>query len=185
MRISLPFEGRALVGMRWGFVPKWYRALNDGPLLINARAETLAEKPAFAAAARERRCIVPASGYYEWAKSPEGARLPWYYTRKDGAPLALAAIWQEWESEAGPQASCALVTSASNAMVGEVHHRMPVILEPDAWGKWLGEAGKGAALLMKPAPEATLRAHRVSRRVNSNRAEGPELIEPWEGDEGA
>jgi putative SOS response-associated peptidase YedK len=178
-------EGRALVAMRWGFVPQWYKTPNNGPLLINARAETIAGKPAFAEAVRARRCIIPASGYYEWASTAEGVKLPWYYTRKDGAPLAFAGIWQDWESADGPLATCAVVTTGSNAMAGKVHHRMPVILEPEAWGKWLGEEGRGAALLMTPAPEATLRAHRVNRAVNSNRAKGSELIEPLEGDEGA
>lgn len=176
--------GRALVSMRWGFIAQWYKAPSDGPLLINARAETIAQKPAFAAAARVRRCIIPASGYYEWA-TREGVKLPWYYTRKDGAPLAFAGIWQDWESADGPVASCAMVTVGANAMTAQVHHRMPVILEANAWGKWLGEAGRGAARLMEPASEDILSAHRVSRAVNSNRAEGCELIEPWEGDEGA
>lgn len=177
-------EGRALVAMRWGFVPAWYKTLTDGPLLINARAETIADKPAFGAAARARRCIVPVSGYYEWA-TEDGEKLPWYYHRKDGAPLALAGIWQQWQAGDTALASCALVTTAANALASKVHHRMPVILAPDAWGKWLGEAGKGAARLMQPAPEDVLCAYRVGVAVNSNRAAGCELIEPWEDDEGA
>jgi putative SOS response-associated peptidase YedK len=175
---------RALVAMRWGFVPSWYKAPTDGPLLINARAETLAEKPAFAAAARARRCLVPVSGYYEWARAGE-AKLPWYYKRADGAPLALAGIWQDWQAEEGPMASCALVTTAANRFAGQVHHRMPVIIEPQAWGLWLGEEGRGAARLMGPAGETVLTAHRVSPKVNSNRAEGAELIAPYEPDESA
>lgn len=177
--LRLGGEGRGIVSMRWGFIPHWYKAPNAGPLLINARAETIAEKPAFKAAARERRCIVPASGYYEWAKDASGQRLPWYYTRQDGEPLAFAGVWQSWEGPDGPIETCAMVTTQANTMTGKVHHRMPVILEPDAWGKWLGEEGKGAALLMAPAPDDTLKAHRVSTAVNSNRASGPELIEPW------
>ena len=177
-------SGRALVSMRWGFIPAWYKTPTDGPLLINARAETIAKKPAFGAAARARCCLVPVSGYYEWA-AQGGAKLPWYYHRRDGAPLALAGIWQTWQVGDTPLATCALVTTASNALAGQVHHRMPVVLEPDAWGKWLGEAGKGAAALMRPAPEDVLSAYRVSAAVNSNRAAGCELIEPWLDDEGA
>ncbi len=173
-------EGRALVSMRWGFLPHWYKSLNDGPLLINARAETIADKPAFGTAVRERRCILPASGYYEWAKDAEGNRLPWYFTRTDGAPLALAGIWQSWEGGNGPLNSCAIVTTGANARAGAVHHRMPVILEEQSWAKWLGEEGKGAAALMGPAEEDVLKAWRVSTEVNSNRASGAQLIEPLE-----
>lgn len=173
-------EGRALVSMRWGFLPHWYKSLNDGPLLINARAETIADKPAFGTAVRERRCILPASGYYEWAKDAEGNRLPWYFTRTDGAPLALAGIWQSWEGGNGPLNSCAIVTTGANARAGAVHHRMPVILEEQSWAKWLGEEGKGAAALMGTAEEDVLKAWRVSTEVNSNRASGAQLIEPLE-----
>ncbi len=167
---------RQMVAMRWGFIPKWYKAPNDGPLLINARAETIAEKPAFRTACRERRCLLPVDGFYEWTKGPDGARLPYYFSRKDGAPLVFAGIWQPW----GPEAmrSCAMVTVAANETMAAVHHRMPVILEPEDWPLWLGEAGKGAARLMKPAAETVLKCHRVDPAVNSNRAKGPLLIAP-------
>lgn len=170
---------RSLRAMRWGFIPKWYRKPGDGPLLINARAETIAEKPAFRAAARERRGIVVASGFYEWTKDAEGGRDPWYITRSDGMPLAMAAVWQIWDSpEAERMATCAVVTCAANAPMSRIHTRMPVVLERDDWPLWLGEAGKGAASLMRAAPDDALRWHRVDRAVNSNRAAGPELIEP-------
>ena len=169
---------RRLRPMRWGFLPHWYKATNDGPLLINARAETIAEKPAFRAAVRERRCIVVASGFYEWTRLEEGTRLPWYIFRRDGAPLALAGIWQEWERGEEGHVTCAVVTTAANAPMREVHHRMPVILERQDWPLWLGEAGKGAAVLMRAARDDVLDLYRVDRRVNSNRATGPELIEP-------
>ena len=89
--------GRRLVSMRWGFLPHWYKTATDGPLLINARAETIAEKPAFRAACRERRCLIPATGFYEWTKDGEGNRLPWYISAADGSPVAFAGIWQAWE----------------------------------------------------------------------------------------
>ncbi len=169
---------RHLGAMRWGFLSHWQKSETDGPLLINARAETIAEKPAFRAAVRARRCLIPASGFYEWSKDDEGNRLPWYFTRADGAPIALAGIWQDWEQGDVALRTCAIVTCAANRAVSAVHHRMPVIVEPDDWAKWLGEAGHGAALLMRPAGEDVLRFHRVSRAVNSNRAAGPELIAP-------
>lgn len=169
---------RRLRPMRWGFIPHWYKAPNDGPLLINARAETIAEKPAFGAAARDRRCLIVASGFFEWTVTPDKTRLPWYITRRDGAPLAFAGVWQDWEAGGQAHTTCAVVTTGANAAMSRVHHRMPVILAPADWPLWLGEAGKGAALLMKAAPEDTVQMHRVSRAVNSNRARGPELIDP-------
>ena len=171
---------RQLTAMRWGFVPHWYTAHNDGPLLINARAETLAQKPAFRTACRERRCLIAATGFYEWTKTPEGARLPWYIRRGDAAPIAFAAIWQSWGQGEAAQNTCAIVTTAANAKMQAVHHRQPLIVEPDDWSLWLGERGRGAARLMVPGAEDTLEFHRVDPAVNSNRASGPELIEPFD-----
>ncbi|MFD1341366.1 SOS response-associated peptidase [Litorisediminicola beolgyonensis] len=169
---------RRLSALRWGFLPHWYKTQTDGPLLINARAETLAEKPAFRAAARARRCLIPATGFYEWTKNADGTRLPWYIARSDGAPLAFAGLWQDWEREGERLRTCAIVTCAANSEMAAIHHRMPVILDAADWPLWLGEAGHGAATLMAPAEEGHLAMHRVSREVNSNRASGPELIEP-------
>lgn len=138
-------EGRRLGAMRWGFVPHWYKTPTDGPLLINARAETLAEKPAFRAAARERRCIVPATGFYEWVKDADGKRLPYYITSADGSPLAFAGLWQAWGRDGDTIDTCAIVTCPANATMSAIHHRMPVILDPADWALWLGEEGKGAA----------------------------------------
>ncbi|WP_085525282.1 SOS response-associated peptidase [Maritimibacter sp. HL-12] len=167
--------GRRLRPMRWGFIPHWYDSPTDGPLLINARAETVAEKPAFRAACRERRCLVPVTGFYEWHRSG-GAKLPWFVQRADGVPLVLAGIWQEWGADHAP--TFAIVTTEANAAMAPIHHRIPVVIEQGDWGLWLGEEGKGAARLMHPPGEDVLAFHRVSTRVNSNRAEGPELIEP-------
>ncbi|MEE9427232.1 MAG: SOS response-associated peptidase [Paracoccaceae bacterium] len=172
--------GRRLVSMRWGFIPKWYKKPNGGPLLINARAETVAEKPAFRDACRARRCLIVASGFYEWTKGADGNRLPWYITRADGEPIVLAGIWQSWGGDDEPVNACAVVTTGANTAMSKIHHRMPVILSPADFGLWLGEVGKGAATLMKSAPENALKFHRVRPTVNSNRASGPELIEPFD-----
>lgn len=170
---------RRLTTMRWGFLPQWYKSTTAGPLLINARAETLADKPAFRAAARQRRALVVANGFYEWTKTPEGARDPWYITPTDGGMLVMAAVWQDWTSPEGDTLrSCALVTTAANRPMSQIHHRMPVILQAQDWPLWLGEAGHGAARLMRAAPEDALRWHRVDRAVNSNRAVGAQLIAP-------
>lgn len=173
-----PESGRRLVAMRWGLVPQWYKTPSDGPLLINARAESIAQKPAFRAAARQRRCLVPASGFYEWTKDAQGHRLPWYIHGADGNPLAFAAVWQEWDGAGERLVTCAIVTCPANRDLASLHHRMPVILSARDWPLWLGEAGKGAAALMRPAPEGTLRFHRVDPQVNSNRATGATLIAP-------
>jgi putative SOS response-associated peptidase YedK len=148
-------EGRRLVPMRWGFLPHWYKSPADGPLLINARAETLAEKPAFRAAARERRCVIPADAFYEW-QGEKGAKTPYTIRRRDGAMLAFAGLWQDWTGPDGRLPTCAIVTCAANATLAPIHHRMPVVLAPGDVALWLGEAGHGAATLMRPAPEDTL-----------------------------
>lgn len=173
--VSLANGGRRLGAMRWGFLPHWYKSPTDGPLLINARAETIAEKPAFRAACRERRCIVPISGFFEWTRDGD-VKLPWYITRRDGAPMALAGVWQAWGPDHAP--SCAMVTTAANTPMARIHHRIPVILEQADWGKWLGEEGKGAARLMHAPSDDALDFVRVDVAVNSNRASGPQLIEP-------
>lgn len=169
---------RLLQPMRWGFLPHWYKTPTDGPLLINARAETIAEKPAFRAACRERRCLIPATGFYEWTKDEDGKRLPWYIFRADAAPLAFAGIWQDWEREGEALRTCAIVTTGANERMQQIHHRMPVILEAEDWPLWLGEGGKGAARLMTAAPDDGLDFYRVDPAVNSNRARGEGLIEP-------
>jgi putative SOS response-associated peptidase YedK len=173
---------RHLRGMRWGFVPHWYKTPADGPLLINARAETIAAKPAFREAVRARRCLVPASGFYEWSAGAGGARLPWYVTRADGGPMALAGIWQDWERDGLALTGCAIVTCAAGPDMAPIHHREPVLLERADWAKWLGEDGPGAAPLMRPCAAGVLRAWRVGMAVNSNRADGPALCEPLPAD---
>lgn len=169
---------RRLMAMRWGFIPHWYKSPSDGPLLINARAESIAEKPAFRAAARERRCLIPADGFYEWTKDEAGNRLPWFFRRADGEPLAFAGIWQDWEREGERLTTCAIVTTEAEGSLTRIHHRVPVIVRPEDRALWLGEAGKGASLLMKSPPEGELHFFRVDTNVNSNRASGPGLIEP-------
>ena len=165
---------RRMRAMRWGFLPSWYKSPADGPLIINARSDTIAAKPAFREAVRTRRCLVPASGFYEWQTGPDGAKLPWYFTRTDGQPMALAGIWQRW----GEGDTCAIVSTDAGPGMAGLHHREALLLEPADWPLWLGEAGHGAALLMKPSEAGVLQCFRVDRAVNSNRAAGPQLIEP-------
>lgn len=169
---------RALRPMRWGFIPHWYKKPNGGPLLINARAETIAEKPAFRAAARDRRCLIPATGFYEWTKGEDDTRLPWYFSRADGKPLVFAGIWQVWDKGDAPLTCCAIVTTGASDWMSATHHREPVVVEPADWATWLGETDDKAAPLMRAASDATYQRWRVDRAVNSNRAQGEALIEP-------
>ena len=180
--VVISAEGRRRYGpMRWGFLPRWYKTPTDGPLLFNARSETIAEKASFKEAVRKRRCLIPASGFYEWTKEGE-TRLPWYITRADGAPMIFAGIWQSWQGPEGSRiASCAIVTAEAGPEMARLHERVPVILDPEDWALWLGEEGHGAARAMQAPGEGVLDFRRVGIGVNSNRAEGPELIEPIDG----
>lgn len=166
---------RRLEAMRWGFIPRGYKSPADGPLLINARAETIATKPAFREACRSRRCLIPASGFYEWTKDTEAQRLPWYITSANDAPLAFAGVWQRWGGDTSIP-TCAILTTTANVPLSHIHHRMPVIIAPEDWPLWLGEVGFGAASLMHPAPDAALKCWRVDPAVNSSRASGAGLI---------
>ncbi|WP_068303247.1 SOS response-associated peptidase [Pararhodobacter sp. CCB-MM2] len=180
--VVISAEGQRRYGpMRWGFIPRWYKTPTDGPLLFNARSETIAEKPSFKEAARKRRCLIPASGFYEWTKEGE-TRLPWYITRSDAEPMVFAGVWQSWQGPEGARvASCAIVTAEAGPEMARLHERVPVVLEPEEWALWLGEEGHGAARLMDAPGEGALSFARVGTTVNSNRAEGPELIEPIDG----
>lgn len=169
--------------MCWGFLPDWYKKLTNGPLLINARAESIAEKPAFRNAARQRRCLIPASGFYEWQGAAK-PKTPYYISRAH--IFAFAGIWQRWRSPEGQETdTCAIVTCAANDKLAPTHHRMPVVIQPEQYGLWLGEEGKGAALLMKPAPDDFFTTHVVGPAVNSARSDGPVLMEPQDADPAA
>jgi putative SOS response-associated peptidase YedK len=150
--VCVSHEGdRTLVAMRWGLLPFWYKTPKGGPLIINARAEELAEKPAFSRAARERRCLVPADGFYEW-QGEKRARTPYVVRPRAGGPIAFAGIWEEWRG----LDTCAIVTCPANATLTPIHDRMPVVVAPADFPLWLGEAGQGAARLMVPAPDEAL-----------------------------
>ena len=176
----ITFNGleRKLESLRWGFVPNWYRAVNAGPLLINARSETVSQKPAFANASRERRCLIPCSGFYEWSEDLEGNKIPWFLKRNDGAPLVFGGVWQEWGDESAIVKTCAIVTTASNSKLSKIHHRLPLVLERSDWGFWLGEEGHGASCLMMPTANDILTAYKVSNNINSNMSSGPDLMSP-------
>jgi putative SOS response-associated peptidase YedK len=174
-----PRHGRKLALFRWGLIPSWSPD-TKGPPLINARAETVAIKPSFQELLRHRRCLIPASGFYEWAKSG-GRKQPYLFRLRDGGPFAFAGLWDVWEGPAGKVPSCAVITTAANELVAPLHDRMPVILPPDQFGLWLDRAVTDPAALLpllKPYPAELMEAVAVNTRVNSARNEGPECIEP-------
>ncbi len=171
--------GRDLVPMRWGLVPAWWKKrLRDVPSTFNARAETLATKPMFRDAFRSRRCLIPASGYYEWLPTPTG-KQPYYYTARDGAPLTFAGLWDEWKNieTDEPLRSCTMIVTDANALASKVHDRMPVLLQPPDFDAWL--TGRAGLERLKPAPDGYLQAWPAARRVNSSRApsDDPTLID--------
>lgn len=167
---------------RWGLVPRWVKDPREFPLLINARVETMAEKPAFRDALKHGRCIIPASGYYEWHANPDKSKQPYYITHEDGRPMALAGLYSTWVGPEGEEIdSVATITVPANPQLSVIHDRMPAILEGDAIEQWLdvrGVAAKHAYQLALPLADGALKFHPVSTRVNSARDDDPGLIEP-------
>jgi putative SOS response-associated peptidase YedK len=174
-----PSGERVVQTLRWGLLPSWAKDETIANRLINARAETLAEKPSFRSAYRKRRCIVPADGFYEWAKRPYG-KQPYYIHASDGSILALAGLWERWTppDDGDVIDSFTIVTTAANGRVQPLHDRMPVILGPEAVASWLDPASEPEAVseLLGPCPDAWLALHPVARAVGNVRNEGPELI---------
>ncbi len=164
--------------LRWGFTPPWAKDPSVGFRMINARAETVAEKPAFRDAFRRHRCLIVADGFYEWTR--DGRRQPFHITRSDGAPFAFAGLWTGWKDPATEEwlRSCTIVTTEANAAIAPIHPRMPVILAPELEEVWLDPDASPEHLrtLLAPlAPEQT-RARAVSKAVNDARYDGPECL---------
>lgn len=175
--------GRELVMMRWGLVPAWSKDAAIGSRMINARAETVAEKPSFRDPYKSRRCLIPADGFYEWRKSEGGAKQPYRMTLAGGAPLAMAGLWEHWEKapDATALETCTIITTAANASVRPIHHRMPVILKAAAHDAWLDAATPPDALSALLCPyDGALEAHAVSTRVNNPRHDDAACLEPPE-----
>ena len=182
---------RELRVVRWGLVPFWAKDPKIGSRMINARAETVAEKPAFRRAFARRRCLLPADGYYEWQVQPGAAKQPVYISPADGSPLAFAGLYELWRDPAvakqDPDSwlwTATIITTSAPDEIGVIHDRMPMIIDQERWGDWLDPALSDVAdvrALLVPAAVSGLRTYPVSPQVNSVRNNGPQLIEPLTG----
>jgi putative SOS response-associated peptidase YedK len=168
-----------LVEVRWGLVPRWAKDPSIGARMINARAETVVEKPAFRNAFRRHRCLLPADGFYEW-KALAGGKQPVHIGMKDGRPFGLAGLYERWLAPDGAVLdTCTIVTTDANALLRPLHDRMPVIIAPSEYARWLDPANEPTDLLA-PYPPDAMTWHPVSARVNAVRNDDPSLIEPAE-----
>jgi putative SOS response-associated peptidase YedK len=181
---------RRLEPIHWGLVPIWAKDMKVGNRMINARAETLAEKNAYKRAFKKRRCIIPADGFYEWKKVPgQKKKQPYFIERTDGEPFAFAGLWEVWrgpDREGDPIASCTIITGEPNEKMAEIHDRMPIMLPPSAWDAWLDGDVDDLDMLGKflvPAPAKLITIHPVSTEVNNVRNQGPHLMDPVDPDE--
>jgi putative SOS response-associated peptidase YedK len=184
--IAAPRGSRSLNALRWGLVPPWADDPKVGYRMINARSETAATKPAFRGAWKHRRrCLIPATGFYEWQKGPEpkAPKTPYWIQRADGRPFAFAGLWETWrgkEADAPPLHSFTILTTSPNPYLERIHDRMPVILgEEKEWARWLDPqvASPEVADLLRPYPPEEMHAHPVSTYVNKPGNEGPACVE--------
>ena len=169
-------NGKELVPLRWGLVPFWAKDPSIGNRMINARAETIAEKPSFRAAYRKRRCLILADGFYEWRRETDG-KTPYYISLASADPLAFAGLWESWTDKSTGESlqTATIVTTAANTFMAPLHHRMPVVLVPETATGWLDSPDDVLSAFQDTAPE--LRAWPVSRRVNSPANDDAELID--------
>jgi putative SOS response-associated peptidase YedK len=166
----------------WGLVPGWAKDPAIGNRMINARGETVAEKPSFRAAFRHRRCLVPATGFYEWQRIGGQHKQPWHIHHPDNRPLAFAGIWENWEGPDGSSLqTCAIITTEANSRMAPIHHRMPVILRPDDFATWLdprSDHHDQLESLLVPCPDETLVTSPIDTWVNRPANEGPDCLRP-------
>ena len=172
-------EPRKLDIFKWGLIPSWAKDPKIGNSLINARGETVAEKPAFRAAFKRRRCLIPADGFYEWKRTGK-TKTPLYIQMKSGEPFALAGLWETWQAPDGSSVNtCTIITTEPNALMKDIHDRMPVILPPSAYDTWLTPdelPAEKALPLLKPFAASKMKAREVSKLVNSPRIDSPEVL---------
>jgi putative SOS response-associated peptidase YedK len=175
-------DKRHFAWARWGLIPHWAKDVDIGYSTINARAETVADKPVFRDAFRRRRCLIPADGFYEWqAKPGSKAKQPWFLVLRNRLPMALAGLWERWRSPEGEEVeSCSIIVTEANTLMQPIHDRMPVILAPGHWDAWLETSSYDARTLqnlLKPYPNEDMAAWKVSTKVNSPKNDFEECIE--------
>jgi putative SOS response-associated peptidase YedK len=172
-------QGREAVPLRWGLVPSWAKDVKMGARMINARGETVAQKPSFRSAVKTRRCLVPTSGFYEWVTTADG-KQPHFIHFADGRAFAFGGLWERWsKSDDGPLETFTIITTSPNPLIAELHDRMPVILDPASWDQWLEPAPISAEALenlIAPHPADDMEAYPVGRHVNSPRNDDPECL---------
>ena len=173
--------GRTLTAMRWGLVPAWADDPSIGSRMINARLETVTERPAFREAALRQRCLLPADGWYEWMKGPAGARQAYFLHRPDEELVAFAGLWAQWHPRSGPPLrTVTIVTAAAPDDLGHVHDRAPVIVPRELWADWLDPADERAIERLRPTPAASITPRPVGPAVGDVRSDGPDLVAPVE-----
>ena len=176
-----PEERPEFAHMRWGLIPSWSNNASIGAKLLNARSETIAEKPSFRDAIRKRRCLIAADGFYEW-KTKNKQKLPYFIHKPDRQPFAFAGIWEKWQADDGAVLeTCSILTTKANDRLRFLHERMPVILNKKDYSRWLNPAIENVSdlqPLFAPAPNEALAMYAVSQKVNSARFEDPQCIEP-------
>jgi putative SOS response-associated peptidase YedK len=168
---------RELVLLRWGLIPSWAKDPAIGARMINARAEGIAEKPSFRRAWKEKRCLVPADGFYEWQKDGK-RKQPYYIRRRDGAPFAFAGLWERWQGGEEILDTFTIITTAPNEVIAPIHNRMPVIVPEAAYDRWLDPDERGDPELLVPYPDEELTAYPVSTVVNSPIHDDARCVEP-------
>jgi putative SOS response-associated peptidase YedK len=177
VRVS-PAGARELVTVRWGLVPRWAKDPSIGARMINARGETVASKPSFRTAFRRHRCLIPANGFYEWMQAADGRKQPVLIAMKDGGVFGFAGLYERWLSPDGePLDTCTILTTDANELLRTVHERMPVIVRPDDYARWLDPAQDGPPAVVAPYPSGAMTWWPVSTRVNSVRHDDGSLIE--------
>lgn len=175
-----PSGGRETTFFKWGLIPSWAKDPAIGNKLINARSETVTEKPSFREAFARRRCIIPADGFYEWSRTG-GRKQPLYFYMRDGEPFGIAGLWERWQGGDGPLETCTLLTTEANELLAPYHDRMPVILRPEDYEVWLDAGVRRVEVLtplLRPYPQEEMGAYAVSPLVNNPANDHPRCVEP-------
>ena len=174
-------DGRTLEMMHWGLIPSWAKDPSIGARMINARAETVSEKPSYRSAFKKRRCLIVADGFYEWKKTDAG-KQPYYLRLKDESPFGFAGLWESWSMDGGEELrSVTIITTEPNEVAAEIHNRMPVILPPDLYDAWLetdNDDQEELLSMLSPYPAEEMEAYPVSKRVNRPANDEPGVLEP-------